>query len=33
MPEAREGVRHAEASRSLDRFISLCIAEYYARRD
>lgn len=33
MPEAREGVRHGEASRSLDRFISLCIAEYYARRD
>ena len=33
MPEARVGGRPVATQRSLDRFISLCIAEYYARRD
>lgn len=33
LPEARLDARRAAPHASLDRFISLCIAEYYARRD
>jgi hypothetical protein len=33
MPEARVGSGHVAPHDSLDRFISLCIEEYYARRD
>ena len=33
MPEARAGSSHVAPHDSLDRFISLCIEEYYARRD
>jgi hypothetical protein len=33
MPEARANARLGVPHDSLDRFISLCIEEYYARRD
>lgn len=33
MPEAGAGARVAATQGSLDRFITLCIEEYYARRD
>jgi hypothetical protein len=33
MPEARADARLGAPQHSLDRFISLCIEEYYARRD
>ena len=33
MPESRSGARVAASQDALDRFISLCIEEFYARRD